>query len=115
MKVDFAGELPAIEKVLKRLEQLVAAEITSEALVDDEGFFGVELDCEAVGGGLALLPDTDSLGYLSYTGISTYNLYLMNALAVVLLELGGRYEHASSLPAAAKQPWQLARQWYQRI
>lgn len=115
-KVYFTGKLPELKTVVERLEQLTAEKITCEYLEDDKGLlFGAEISSETIDDALTLLLSVkEGPFYETWRSISMHHNYLVDTTVVVLQALGGNYEYASSLPAAAHQPWRLAKEWYQK-
>ena len=115
-KVYFTGEPPALKTVIERLEQLTAEKIICDYLEDDKGLiFSAEVSSEAIDDALTLLlPIQEVPFYEIWRNINASRSYLLDVLVVVLQAMRGTCEYASSLPAAAHQPWQLAKGWYQK-
>jgi len=113
-KVCFSGEMPTLKTVIEKLEQLTAEKITCDPppLKDDEGFLCAIISSEATGGRVTIVQMTEACYELLC--ILGAHGYLLDATEVALQALGGTFEHASSLPAAAHQPWQIAKDWYQK-
>ncbi|MCI1189515.1 hypothetical protein MON38_18995 [Hymenobacter sp. DH14] len=116
----FTGEPPTVETIIARLEELTAEQITCEYVKDEQGFFAVEASSKTIAGGFTLLlPTLEEPSYEALCGMGSTPTYLLDAVAAVLLELGGTDEYATDeyavqLPAAAYQPWRLAKEWYQK-
>ncbi|MDO7846553.1 hypothetical protein Q5H92_09315 [Hymenobacter sp. M29] len=111
-KFYFENGIPSLQTVITELKQLTGEEITCENFEEDPACMA-EVSSEIAGGGFTLMSIAGLTGYETWHGIGASN-YLSDAVAVVLLALGGRYEYASSLPTAAQQPWQRAKQWYRK-
>ena len=111
-RVYLTSELPALKTVIAGLEQLIADKITCEYLEDDKGLvFGAEVSNEIADDAFTLLQSVkEGSFYETWRSISAHHNYLVDATVVILQALGGTYEHASSLPAAAQQPWRLAKE-----
>lgn len=115
MWVSFMGErpMPGLELIISQLEKRTGEAMICDYLEDEEGLQGADVSSQAISGGFSLiLPIFETPDYVICPK-SPLNYYLADAAVIVLQELGGIYEDAAFLPAAAQQPWQLAKKWYQ--
>jgi hypothetical protein len=103
LHVPFAGKLPPIPLIVAQLNLLA-----QEAVYYEEARW--QLSCPVMPAEFGLYPGQENQYILtSFAGKPTY---LVDATLVVLTALGGSY--STSLPEWAKQPWQVAKPYYER-
>ena len=106
-----------IETIVEKLALHTQEEIVYKNVEQENNLLYCDVASRTIGSELCLLLDIPHKSWMMHLFFGERDAgrkYLTDNLQLVLLSLGGIGNLMKELPAAARQPWHLAKAWYQR-